>query len=235
MVPPWLRSTWAVSRSRATTRPTRMPATRSCRCPGPSSASASSSWPTTSQPDVLRVAGVEGAVDRVVLLQPRTELEHDHVDEATFGGRLELLGPAAIVSGKAHEPHPAGLLDGLGGGFHLPALGPVDLIASQAVEKQQVDIIGSERRQPLVDLLDHLVRFADVILGGQKDLLADLRLGREPGLEPVLDMVARGRVEITDASKERITQQTVERIRRAPRTRVDDRHLGARLAQPPAG
>ena len=32
----------------ATTRPTRMPTTRSCRCPGPSSASASSSWPTTS-------------------------------------------------------------------------------------------------------------------------------------------------------------------------------------------
>ena len=42
------RSSSAASRSRATTRPTRTPATRSCPSPGPSSASASSSWPTTS-------------------------------------------------------------------------------------------------------------------------------------------------------------------------------------------
>ena len=38
--PRWPRSTSAASRSRATTRPTRTPATRSSRSPGPSSASA---------------------------------------------------------------------------------------------------------------------------------------------------------------------------------------------------
>ena len=89
-------------------------------------------------------------------------------------------------------------------------LGQCDLVAAQAVEKQQVDVIGFERRQPLVDLLDHLARFADMILGGQEDLLTDFRLGGEPGLESVLGMVARGGIEITDASEERVTQQPVE-------------------------
>ena len=79
------------------------------------------------QPDALLVGGVEGEVDRVVLRQKRAEREHDHVDEPAFGGRLDLLGLEAVMSGKADELDLAGFLDRLDGFFHLLALGPVDL------------------------------------------------------------------------------------------------------------
>ena len=92
----------------------------------------------------------------IILRQPRAEREHDHVDEAALGGGLDLLGLAAVVGREADEPHLAGLLDRLDGLLHLLALGPVGLLAAQAVEEEQVDVIGAERSQPLVDLLEHL-------------------------------------------------------------------------------
>ena len=78
------------------------------------------------------------------------------------------------------------------------------------MEEEQVDIVGSERSQSLVNLFDHLARLVGMILGGQEDLLADLGLGGEPGLEAVLGMVARGGVVIADPAQERVAQQAVK-------------------------
>ena len=51
-----------------------------------------------------------------------------------------------------------------------------------------------------------------MVLGGQEDLLADLWLGGEPGLEPVLGTIAGGRVVVAHAAEEGVAQQPIERV-----------------------
>ena len=38
--------------------------------------------------------------------------------------------------------------------FHLPALDPIDLAFAQAVVVEQVDVVGAERVEPLIDVLE---------------------------------------------------------------------------------
>ena len=49
------------------------------------------------QPDALLPAGVERLVQGRVLVEPRGVLEHDRVDDAPLGRRLEDLGPVLVV------------------------------------------------------------------------------------------------------------------------------------------
>ena len=110
-------------------------------------------------------------------------------------------------------------------------LGQFDLAAAQPVEEEEVDIVGTQRCEPLVDLLEHVAGLADAVLGGQEDLLADLGHGREPFLERVLGPVGRGRVEIANAPTVGVPEQPVQRIGLADGPLVDESHLHARLAQ----
>ena len=79
-------------------------------------------------------------------------------------------------------------------------LGQSVLARVQPVIKEQVDVIGAEMIKAEIDLLEHVFRLADSVLGCEEDILADLGLSGEPVVEDALGIpVPLGRVEIAHA------------------------------------
>ena len=187
------------------------------------------------QADLFLIAGVHGLVERGVLGKPGCVRQHDGVDKSSLGGCLELLGRGAVVGGKAHEPYLAGFLDGLDFCFHLPALDPLDLAAAQAVVVEQVDVVGAERREPLIDVLEDVADRPDRLLGRQEDLFAHLGHFREPFLEPRLGAIHLGGVEEPDALGESRAEQPVHETSHPQSAGVEDCYLHAGLAEDPLG
>ena len=100
------------------------------------------------QPDPLLPAGVEGPVQRGVLIQPGSVRDHDRVDDAPFGGRLEDLGPILVMGRDADEARLARLANRVGRLLELAALDEVNrvverVIVAEAVNEEEVQIIGS--------------------------------------------------------------------------------------------
>ena len=62
-------------------------------------------------------------------------------------GVLDLLGDHRVVSREADELDLAGLLERLGRFLELLALGPVGLGGAEAVEEEQVDVVGLQARR----------------------------------------------------------------------------------------
>ena len=59
----------------------------------------------------LLPAGVEGLVERRVLVEPGVVLEHDRVDDSALGRRLDDLGPVLVMGREADEPRLARLAE----------------------------------------------------------------------------------------------------------------------------
>ena len=89
-------------------------------------------------------------------MQPGVVAHHDHVDEAACRRVLKNLGLAGVVAREADELRLARLADGLGGLLEFLALGPLDLggdvSIAQAVDEDQVDVIGLDVLEPLIQL-----------------------------------------------------------------------------------
>ena len=99
------------------------------------------------QADALLPAGVEGLVQRRVLVEPGVVLEHDRVDDSPLGRRLDDLGPVLVVRREADEPGLARLPERVGSLLELLALDHVDrvvelVLVSQPVDEEQVDVVG---------------------------------------------------------------------------------------------
>ena len=107
---------------------------------------------------------------------------------------------------------------------------------SEAVEEQEVDVVGPQPGEPLVDLLQHVGGLAHAALGGQEDVLADLGHGLEPVVEDDLGVgVPLGGVEVADALAIGVPQEPFERRRLADGPLVEEGDLDAGLAQTPRG
>ena len=65
------------------------------------------------QADVLFPVGVEGLVERRILIEPGMILEHDGIDNSPKSGRLDDLGPVLVMRRETDESKTHG--DTLGG------------------------------------------------------------------------------------------------------------------------
>ena len=147
------------------------------------------------QPDPLLPAGVECLVQRCVLVQPGRVLDHDRVNDAPLSGRLENLGPILVMGRDADKARLARLANRVGRLLELAALDEVyrlvqRVVVSEAVNEEEVQIVGPHVGQALVELSHDLGRGLREVLGDHEDLLADLGLLLEPELEVGLGLVA---------------------------------------------
>ena len=150
------------------------------------------------------------------------------------GGVLQLLGDHRVVGREADELDLARLLEGLDGLLHLLALGPVDLAGAEAVEEEQVDVVGAEPLEALVELLEHVDGSRTWLLVARKMFLRTSGSASNHSPEDALGvLVALGGVEVADAFLIREAEQPVRARRLADGPLVEDRHLDARLAQHP--
>ena len=155
------------------------------------------------QADALLPAGVERLVQGRILVEPGAVLEHDRVDDAPFGGRLEDLGTVLVVARDADQPGLARLADGVGGLLELAALDEVQglverVVVAEAVDEEEIDVVGAHVGQPLVELAHDFRGRPRQVLGDDEDLLADLGLLLEPELEVGLGLVLLRGVEAAD-------------------------------------
>ncbi len=105
-------------------------------------------------------------------------------------------------------------------------------LVSQAVNEEQIDVVGAERGQPLVDHRSMSLGAARHVFGDEDDFLADLRVLFKPFLEILLGAVQLGRVEDPDA----VGIGDPEDAFIAPdRARLEHRNLDTGLAQLPRG
>ena len=130
------------------------------------------------QADPALVGGVDRLVERRVLVEPGAILEHDRVDDPALGRRLDQLGAVLVVGRDADEPGLARLLGRLRRLLQLLALDHGDgvverVVVAEAVDEEQVDVVGPERRQPLVEHPHELGGGLGRVLGDEEDLLAD--------------------------------------------------------------
>ena len=134
---------------------------------------------------------------------PGIVLQHDGVDEPTASSRLENLRPLRVVRREADEFRLARLADRLGGFLEFLALGPFDLgcdvVIADGVNENQIDVIGLKGLEPLVQPIDHLSRRAGMVLGDQKQFLANLRHCLHPAADRGLGAVALGRIDVADS------------------------------------
>ena len=72
-------------------------------------------------------------------------------------------------------------------------------LVTQAVDEEQVDVVGPQSGQPLVDHAEQSFGRARHVFGDEDDLLADLGVLIEPLLEVLFGAVQLGRVEDADA------------------------------------
>ena len=194
------------------------------------------------QADPLLMAGVERLVERRVLVEPGSVHEHDRVDDPALGRRLDDLGAILVVGREAEELRLARLPDRLGRLLELLALDEVHglverVVVAEPVDEVEVDVVGPQGGQPLVDRLQHLLGRGDLVLGDQDDLLANLGGLLEPLLEAGLGAVEIGGVERADAAGEGQPEQAVEHasLAEGPGAHLEQGHLDAGLAELPLG
>src|SRR5208337_4804017 len=152
------------------------------------------------QADALFPAGVEGLVERRILTEPGMILEHDGIDNSPQGGRLEDLGPVLVMSRETDELRLARLAQGLRDVFQFLALDHVDrfverVFVAEPVNEVEIDVIGAQGGEPLVNHREHLGGPAHHVLGDEKDLLANLGRLVEPLLEERLGTIDLGGIE----------------------------------------
>ena len=190
------------------------------------------------QPDAPPVGQVQGPVHRVVLGGPGVVLEHDHVDEPAGRGRLDEVRPHRVVGREADKLRLARLADRLGSLLELAAPGParldLEVLLSQGVEEEQVDVIGLERLEPLVELPEELRGRIGPVLGHQEELVARHGGRLHPPADHRLGAVGLGRVDITDAVGPGEAEQPLA-ARAHPGAEGEHRHIDPRAAQLAAG
>ena len=180
------------------------------------------------------------AIQRGVLVEPGGPLDHDRVDEPPLGRRLQVFGALGVVAREADEAGLARLLDGLDRVLEFLALGPFQrsfavLAGADPVDEQQVDVVGLERLQPLVELGDELaVALPRVVLGDEEDVLAHGGVGRQPLGDGGLGAVAVGGVEGADALLIREAQE-LRGAGALPGAEVEHGQVDAGLAERASG
>ncbi len=107
--------------------------------------------------------------------------------------------------------------------------GGVELVhVAESVNEEEIDVVGPQRRQPLVDHLQHFARHLRHVLGDEEDLLANLGFGVKPPFKTGLSAINLGCVENANAVGVCRTQDAFV----APdRTLLEDRDLDAGLPQ----
>ena len=108
------------------------------------------------RPIPLLPAGVERLVQRRVLVEPGAVLEHDRVDDPAFGRRLD-DAPRSLW--WVEKPMNLALPDlriasavSLNSWLLTRLIGVVEaVVVAQAVDEEEVDVVGPQGRQPLVD------------------------------------------------------------------------------------
>ena len=151
------------------------------------------------------MAGVERLVQRRVLVEPGGVLEHDRVDDAPLGRRLDDLGAVPVVGREADELRLARLADRLGRLLEFLPLDEVDgvverVVVAEAVDEEEVDVVGAQGLEPRGRASPACPSGPGIVLGDQDDLLADLGRLLEPLLEAGLGAVDLGGVEGADAA-----------------------------------
>ena len=101
--------------------------------------------------------------------------------------------------------------DGVGGLLEFLAGNEVDRLielppVAQAVDEEEIDVIGPQRRQALVDHFQKIFRGPRHVLGDKEDLLANLGGLREPSLEERLGAVDLGGIEQANAVGESLRE-----------------------------
>ena len=116
-------------------------------------------------------------------------------------GGPNVVGASEIVGGEANELRLARFLDGLDRVAKLLAFAVINLLAvvAHGVPEVEVEMVGTGRLQPLVQVVDELLGTPRLGLADEENLLADLGFLGEPRLEVPLRAVGRGRVVATDA------------------------------------
>ena len=111
------------------------------------------------------------------------------------------------------------------------------MVVAEPVDEEEVDVVGPQGRQPLVEHLQHLLGAWGLVLGDQDDLLADLGGLLEPLLEAGLGAVSIGGVERADPAGEGQPEQAVEdpALAQGPGAHLEHGDLDAGLAELPLG
>ena len=189
--------------------------------------------------DAFLPAGVEGPVERGVLVEPGGVLEHDRVNGPPLGGGLNDLGPVLVMGRDADQASLARLADGVGRFLELAALHEADrlverVVVSEAVNEEEVEVVGSHRGQALLELAHDLAGRARQVFGDHEDFLANLGRLLEPELEVGLGLVFLGSVEAANALGVGELENPLDSL---PPTRsgVENRDIDSRLAQGPPG
>ena len=107
------------------------------------------------------------------------------------------------------------------------------VVVAQAVDEEEIDVVGRQGGEPLVEHPQHLLGRARVVLGDQDDLLANLGSPLEPLLESGLGAVHLGRVEGADAGCVRQPDQAFEDalLAQSPGSHLQHGDFEAGLAQ----
>ena len=108
------------------------------------------------------------------------------------------------------------------------------VVVAEAVDEEEVDVVGAHVGQPLVELAHDLAGRTREVLGDDEDLLADVGLLLEPLAEVGLGLVCLGGVEAADALGVRVPEDPLESPAPA-RPRVEDGDVDSGLAQRPPG
>ena len=163
----------------------------------------------------LLVAGVERLVQGVVLVEPGGVLEHDRVDEAAVGGGLEILGAAWVVAREADELALPDFLIASAVSLEFLALGQLErivgaVVVADAVDEEQVDVVGLQGGEPLVELRDQLLRATWAwSLVTRKISLRTSGIALKPAGDGRLRTVGIGRVEVAEPIGVGEPEQTV--------------------------
>ena len=111
------------------------------------------------------------------------------------------------------------------------------MVVAQAVDEEQVNVVGRKRLQPAVEHGQQILRGAGVVLGDQDDLLADIRILLKPPLEAGLGAIHPGGVERADPLGVRLADQPLEgtALAQGSGAHLEHRDLKAGLAEFPLG